>query len=108
MKRVHQELCELFVASGCDKEAKDNRGYTALHIASWAGNTGLCKLLLSAGCDKAAKNDSGNTPLHLAVLSSSTFEVQKNAKNDQGHTPMSYCREGSLETYLRSRGCVRV
>ena len=34
VKRVHQELCELFVASGCDKEAKDNRA------------TRLCTLLL--------------------------------------------------------------
>ncbi len=48
--------------------AKDKRGFTALHIASKEGNDMNCQLLLDFGADANAHGNDGNktTPLHLA------------------------------------------
>ena len=48
--------------------AKDKRGFTALHIASKEGNDMNCQLLLDYGADANAHGNDGNktTPLHLA------------------------------------------
>jgi len=45
---------------------KDEDGYTALHRASYSGNTQAVRLLLNAGADPAAVTDEGWTPLHSA------------------------------------------
>ena len=45
-------------------------GWTALHIAAFAGNSGAAKVLLDAGAeiDARAKTRFRNTPLHAAML----------------------------------------
>ena len=51
-----------------DIDAKDKRGFTALHIASKEGNDMNCQLLLDYGADANAHGNDGNktTPLLLA------------------------------------------
>jgi ankyrin repeat protein len=57
-----------FLAAGCDVDAKDSRGYTALHYAAMREEKALCELLIDHGADCDAHTNAGhNTPLHLAA-----------------------------------------
>uniref|UniRef100_A0A4X2LLN8 Ankyrin repeat domain-containing protein 54 n=1 Tax=Vombatus ursinus TaxID=29139 RepID=A0A4X2LLN8_VOMUR len=52
---------------GVDPGAVDEKGRTALHLASSNGNDQIVQLLLSHGADPELKDELGNTPLHLAA-----------------------------------------
>jgi ankyrin repeat protein len=57
-----------FLASGCDVNAKDKRGYAALHYAVIREDKALCELLIDYGADCDIHEDNRhNTPLHLAT-----------------------------------------
>ena len=59
----------LFILAKVDLEAKDNRGYTALHMAAKDGNEQICKTLLESGTDPnvhGKRPDYFKTPLHRA------------------------------------------
>ncbi|KAK4312305.1 hypothetical protein Pmani_016258 [Petrolisthes manimaculis] len=47
-------------------DMKNNRGQTALHLASMKGFLDIAKALLEAGAFVEARNEEGITPLHLA------------------------------------------
>ena len=49
-----------------DIEAKDNNGFTPLHLASENGSLVCVKHLLELGADWTVKNASQKTPLQLA------------------------------------------
>lgn len=46
--------------------ARDEEGFTCLHIACMRGDVEMAQCLLRQGCDVGAKNDRGSTPLHWA------------------------------------------
>ena len=59
----------MFVLAGVDINAKDMRGYTALHIAAKAGDKQVCETLLENGADPnvyGKKPKNFKTPLHRA------------------------------------------
>uniref|UniRef100_A0A7S1MY34 SAM domain-containing protein n=1 Tax=Hemiselmis andersenii TaxID=464988 RepID=A0A7S1MY34_HEMAN len=53
---------------GFDLEWRDNEGFTALHIAAFAGDPNSVKVLMEGKADVNGQNDDGNTPLHLAAM----------------------------------------
>lgn len=61
------EAVKDILAAGCDVNAKDKRGYAALHYAAMRNDRALCELLIDHGADCDAHTDAGHdTPLHLA------------------------------------------
>jgi ankyrin repeat protein len=67
-----------FVSQGADVHAKDTRGNTPLHLATYSsGHIEIAKLLVSQGADVNAKNNDGNMPLHLAIMTGENVEIVK-------------------------------
>ncbi len=55
------------LARGAPREAKDVKGWTALHRASWKGFVAVVRVLLAAGTNVNAALDDGATPLYIAA-----------------------------------------
>ncbi|XP_037799270.1 ankyrin repeat domain-containing protein 27-like [Penaeus monodon] len=67
----HVTSCRLLVGNGADKEAKDLRGYTALH---WAAKMVFQSVVVSCSsldlrASPAIQNNKGETPFHCAQYS---------------------------------------
>lgn len=54
------------IEGGCDLNAVDNEGQTALHYAVFCGHLRSTRLLLKAGARKDIKDSAGKTPKELA------------------------------------------
>ena len=50
-----------------DKNPKNNKGITPLHIAAITGNFAMCKMIIENVKDKNPRNNNRITPLHFAV-----------------------------------------
>ncbi len=57
-----------FVTARYDLETRDDKGYTALILASYHGHEAATRLLLDAGADPCAKDARGNTALMGAIF----------------------------------------
>lgn len=69
-KQGNLDKVKTHVNSGIDKEAKSNRGYTSLHLASDNGHLEIVKYLVEICCaDSEAKSNGGWTALHFASYS---------------------------------------
>ncbi|EAY07708.1 hypothetical protein TVAG_117890 [Trichomonas vaginalis G3] len=108
-------LVKSLIECDCDKEAKDNDGYTPLICASWNGHLEVVKYLISNGADKEAKDNDGWTPLiwassngHLEVVKYLiSIGADKEAKDKNGYNPLiKASSNGHLEVvkYLISIG----
>ena len=81
-------------------EAKDEKGWTALHFASYCNNVTIAKLLLEALPAVDVKDKFGNTPLWRAVFEENVEMVaylvemgaDPNVKNDSGISPLDFAR----------------
>ena len=97
------EEVKRIVEEGADVNAKDNGGWTSLHIAACEDSVEIVEYLVSQGADINAKEEDGFTPLHLAAGKSPgtgesrSFNVMNclislgadvNAKNNTGATPV--------------------
>ena len=60
----HADMVKLLVDANADIHAKDEDGWTPLHMAY--DNVGILQILKDAGADIEAKTDQGETPLFLA------------------------------------------
>jgi cytohesin len=56
------------IKDGVDKEAKNEEGFTAIHLASQKGHGTIIESLLAAGAEKNAKDNDGLAPLHWAAF----------------------------------------
>ncbi|XP_075679412.1 85/88 kDa calcium-independent phospholipase A2-like [Dermatophagoides pteronyssinus] len=61
------DIIDLLAENGCDLNAKDFDGNTALHIMIMKNDLNCTLSLLSNGADVNSIGSDGNTPLHLAV-----------------------------------------
>ncbi len=65
--RFRLENTEHLIASGADVNARDDQGYTPLHLAAAADSAEVVRLLLDSGAEIDAVNNKGETPLNHAV-----------------------------------------
>ncbi|CAL1535146.1 unnamed protein product [Lymnaea stagnalis] len=79
----------------CKGNQKCNRGWTALHLAAYFGQTSAVRLLLEFGARVDDLNTSCESPLHLAAYTGREaivglllqYGAQTNLINSQGQTP---------------------
>ena len=64
-------------ASDSTLNALNQAGFSALHLASRAGQSGQVQLLIQNAADKDIKDKNGNTPLMLAVLANQPAVVRE-------------------------------
>ncbi|GBN15854.1 85/ calcium-independent phospholipase A2 [Araneus ventricosus] len=70
------ELTELLVEHGCNINAKNFQGDTALHLMVMHKRLSCTMMLLRHQADTDIQNSEGNTPLHLAVKNGNSALVQ--------------------------------
>ena len=79
-------IVAFLLANKADPNAKDEEGWTPLHLAAYAGFSGAATLLIDAGASLDATCVSG-APLHAAIMSDHLemveFLLSKGAKIDQ-------------------------
>lgn len=81
------------IAAGCDLNASDSEGMTALHIAAQHGDAAVCGALLSAGAEVDARDQGGWTPLVWAVENDHADVVRLLLR--EGADAMSVDKEGN-------------
>ena len=111
-------LLKIFQLAGADVNARDENGYTPLHMATdpYSGPRtyphAMIEALLEAGANPNARDDEGMTPLHYAVDADHVGAVTTllaaganvNAKNDDGETPLSYSDNAEVAAALKAAG----
>lgn len=75
---------------GCDPSAKDNAGFTPLHVAAARGHVRIAKLLLQYGANVSAAAQGGIRPLH---------EACENCRIETIRLLLSYGADPLLGTY---------
>ncbi|GAB3938478.1 hypothetical protein GCM10029976_053020 [Kribbella albertanoniae] len=90
------------LGDGCDVNAQDVQGFTALHFACQENAVDAARLLLDRGASLATENRFGNTPLFDAVFNSKGLGdlicllrsrgADPYAANKHGQTPVGLAR----------------
>lgn len=62
-----KEMVEILLEKGCDPDAKNEKGYSPLHVAALYGFTGVVEILLKNKARVNIQDVYGNTPLQEAV-----------------------------------------
>lgn len=74
-KKNFEQVVSL-VKHGCDINAKDSKGNTALHLAIKYLETGIAKYLIDSGCDICACDYNGEMAIHECVTSNDMTTLQ--------------------------------
>lgn len=109
------EVLEAFLMAGMPIEAKDQKGYTALMIASYNGRLNAVNKLLEYGANACAQDNKGNTALMAAIFKGELKIAQRllnthcdtNQQNNAGQTALMYSTlfgRTELTQLLISRG----
>ncbi|EAY19964.1 hypothetical protein TVAG_402180 [Trichomonas vaginalis G3] len=105
------KLVKSLIECGCDKETKNEYGWTPLIYASYYSHLEVVKYLISVGADKEAKFGNGNNPLiwasrkgHLEVVKYLiSVGADKYAWDNDVKTALSYANS-NVRDYLNSIG----
>ncbi len=110
-----KETVMLFIKAGTDVNAKDDKGHTALIVASIRGHTDVVRLLIEKGADVNAKENNGITAL-MQASGKGWIEIVKlliekgadvNAKENSGVTALmiaSATGKSDIASLLRKAG----
>jgi ankyrin repeat protein len=106
-----KKTAKVLINRNAELDARDTRGWTALHHAAYNGSLDCVKLLTEHKIDIKAKANDGQTPLHLACtnwknlkLIQFLIEEQKvdpNITCNEGKTVLHYAAESGPEYRLR-------
>jgi ankyrin repeat protein len=72
----HEECVKFCIEMGANVNARNENGWTPLHLASWQGNVNVVRVLLDAGAMVDVRENSGRTPL-CDVIRSELVNVTK-------------------------------
>ncbi len=75
-KRLRVQLAKVLIEHGADVTARNNDGFTSLHIAAENGFADMIEFLLNCGADADAQDSKGETPLHCAGRKGSKQAVE--------------------------------
>lgn len=94
----NQPAVEWFIQAGISPNARGDNGAAALHVAAFAGHTGLIDRLLGLGGEINAGDAKGLTPLHLAASRPVVERLLKaganpHARDTLGRTPLHTAAE---------------
>jgi hypothetical protein len=86
----------VLIEAGADKEARNPKQQTSLHLAAALGKIDVCRALMEAGADKEARDAKQRTPLHWAAherhvdVCRALMEAgaDKEARNPEQQTPL--------------------
>jgi len=92
----HKEICELLVARGCELDAQNEEGTSALIFAAQEGHLDICNILISNGCDIDLQDNNLDTALMGAAPNGHksicdlliTSGCQLNIVNNDGSTAL--------------------
>jgi ankyrin repeat protein len=112
VEQDHLDTARYLLEKGAKVNARDNEGYSALHVVH---SLDMTVLLLSHGAEVDAADNYGLTPLHNAVIEGYTEIVEVliehgadvNSVEDKGFTPLKMAVEYKLpeiEMLLRRHG----
>lgn len=112
VEQDHLDTARYLLEKGAEVNARDNEGYSALHVVH---SLDMTVLLLSHGAEADAADNYGLTPLHNAVIEGYTEIVEVliehgadvNSVEDKGFTPLKMAVEYKLpeiEMLLRRHG----
>ena len=95
------DAVSLFLRAGIDVDGRDEKGITALMLASFEGHIDIARLLIKRGADVSAQDQFAYSPLMGASLHGHTevaaFLLKNgalvNARNEKGITPPSCGRQ---------------
>ncbi|XP_063408624.1 E3 ubiquitin-protein ligase MIB2-like isoform X1 [Mytilus trossulus] len=88
-----KKTMELLITVGCDVNAQDSSGNTALHVAQVKKNLGQAVAL-----DKAASSSQDTAIICLLLESGASIEI----KNDEGKTPLDFANDEMVKHFMKT------
>jgi len=80
----HEVVAEMLERQGCDVDAQDAEGNTALHWAAWFKQDTITAKLCERGARPDIGNNSGEAPVHWAAKSSNVCALDIMTKRERG------------------------
>ena len=116
IKKNHLDTLEIIKLSGADINARNNKGFTPLHIAcrteyfnfNYSKDIYVSKWLVDNGADVNARDTKGNTPVFYVGGDVEEFNLLKNhgalisIQNNNGETPLFYLYGKVAEILINS------
>ncbi|XP_076085072.1 E3 ubiquitin-protein ligase MIB2-like isoform X1 [Mytilus galloprovincialis] len=88
-----KKTMELLITVGCDVNAQDSSGNTALHVAQVKNNLGKAVAL-----DKAASSSQDTAIICLLLESGANIEI----KNNEGKTPLDFANDEMVKHFMKT------
>jgi hypothetical protein len=92
------EVVPMLLKAGTLCDARDNRGYTPLHVAAARGTVKIARLLVEAGADIHAKSDAGERPLDLVQACRQPFDSDGATGKERKKTEAFLLEQGAIPT----------